>query len=142
MIHFRGIDVELPEIDQKKIADWVAQTIESEKQKAGQVFFLFCSDAYLLEINRKFLAHDYLTDIITFNNSENKNVISGELYISIERVKQYALETNQDYYEELYRVMIHGILHLLGYDDVTDDLQTEIREKESYYLSNLIITNS
>jgi rRNA maturation RNase YbeY len=141
MIHFREIDVELPNFDQQKIADWIEQTILNEKQKAGQVFFLFSSDAHLLHINKKFLSHDYYTDIITFNNSEKKDVISGELHISTERVKNFALESGQDYYEELYRVMIHGVLHLLGYDDKNEELRREIREKEDYYLGLLLVTN-
>lgn len=138
MILFRGIDIALPEFDQKKISAWIQQTIINEKQKAGQVFFLFTSDEYLLSINRDFLNHDYYTDIITFDNSEKTKVVSGELYISLERVKENAKLLKLPFEKEMFRVMVHGILHLCGYGDKTPDEIKTMREKENYYLCLLL----
>ncbi len=137
MIYFKAIDVELPDIDKTKLSAWVNQTILDEKQKAGQVFFLFTSDEFLYGMNKRFLDHDYLTDIITFNNSLMNGLISGELYISIDRVKDNATVNQLDFYIELYRVMIHGILHLMGYNDKNQSEQKIMREKENNYLGLL-----
>lgn len=138
MILFRGIDIALPEFDQKKISAWIQQTIINEKQKAGQVFFLFTSDEYLLSINRDFLNHDYYTDIITFDNSEKTKVVSGELYISLERVKENAKLLKLPFEKEMFRVMVHGILHLCGYGDKTPSELKTMREKENLYLDLLL----
>ncbi len=138
MILFRGIDIALPEIDQEKVSGWIQQTIINEKQKAGQVFFLFTSDEHLLEMNRNFLNHDYYTDIITFDSSEEKEIISGELYISVDRVKENAKSMNVAFKKELLRVMVHGILHLCGYGDKTPGERKKMREKENLYLDLLL----
>lgn len=137
MILYRGIDIALPVFDQEKISGWIQQTIRNEKLKAGQVFFLFTSDEHLLEMNRIFLNHDYYTDILTFDISEEKDIISGELYISVDRVKENAETLNVGFEKELFRVMVHGILHLCGYGDTTPDEATMMRKQETYYLDCL-----
>ena len=96
--------------------------------------YIFCSDEYLLEINQKFLQHDDLTDIITFNLAETKGEVVGEIYISVERVRDNALLFNVDFEEELRRVVFHGALHLCGYNDKTRKEQQEMRKKEDFYL--------
>ena len=112
----------------------ITEMIKEEKKERGEICIIFCSDEYLIEINRKYLNHDYYTDIVTFNYVE-RNVISGDLFISTERVKENALKYGVDFMSELYRVIFHGILHLCGYDDSTDKEKEIIRNKENYYLN-------
>lgn len=96
--------------------------------------YIFCNDAYLLEINKQYLDHDYFTDIITFNNSESEELLEGDIYISIDRVTENATDFKTPFEVELRRVMIHGLLHLLGFDDTTEALKTQMRLKEDEYL--------
>lgn len=107
--------------------------IKKEKKEAGEIIFNFCSDKYLLEINKKFLKHNTLTDIVTFQYP-SKN-ISSEIFISIPRVKENSKNFDTPFEDELHRVMIHGVLHLCGYKDKTGKQKKEIRKKENYYLS-------
>lgn len=116
------------------IIKWLNKTIKSEKYKPGDISFIFCSDKYLLKMNRAYLKHDYYTDIITFDYCEN-NTISGDIFISIDRVKDNAKQYNVSSQNELYRVMIHGILHLCGYGDKSVVKARHMRKKEDYYLS-------
>lgn len=102
----------------------------------GDLTFILCSDKYLLKINIEYLQHDYFTDIITFNYVDGK-LISGDLFISIERVKENSEEFNTSLYKELYRVIFHGVLHLIGYNDKTVDEKNVMREKEDLYLSEV-----
>jgi rRNA maturation RNase YbeY len=114
--------------------EWLKNAIQAENKITGEIHYLFCNDAYLLEINSKYLKHNTLTDIITFPNTNNPSVISGDIFISIERVRDNAISLNTDFEEELSRVLIHGILHLIGYDDRTSDEKHQMRAKEDYYL--------
>ncbi|HRH62830.1 MAG TPA: rRNA maturation RNase YbeY [Bacteroidia bacterium] len=124
----------------KELKKWISNTILSEKKKCGTINYIFCTDAYLLEINKTFLNHHTLTDIITFpiENSLPSNTketgISGEIYISLERVFENAQIFNTSPEEELCRVMIHGILHLCGYSDKTTKQKAQMRVLESKYL--------
>jgi rRNA maturation RNase YbeY len=104
---------------------------------AGELSYILCSDNKLLEINKKHLDHDYYTDIITFNLSTSFKIIRGEIYISLERVGENAKKMNQTIENELNRVLIHGVLHLMGYQDHTDEDRSEMRAKEDYCLSLL-----
>ncbi len=113
---------------------WLKLVVESEIRKMGDVSIVFCSDGYLLDMNKKYLNHDFYTDIITFDYCED-DVVSGDLFISIDSVRQNAQEFNTDFDEELRRVMVHGILHLIGYDDQTEQEKAIMRRKEDYYLS-------
>jgi len=113
---------------------WLKLVAESEIRRIGDVSIIFCSDSYILDINMKYLQHDYFTDIITFDYCEGEK-LSGDLFISIDSVRENALQYGTEFDEELNRVMVHGILHLIGYDDHTKDDQKIMREKENYYLS-------
>ena len=112
---------------------WLKMVAESEIRKLGDIAIIFCSDNYILDINMKYLQHDYFTDIITFDYCEGKT-LSGDLFISIDSVRENAEEYGTDFADELNRVIVHGILHLIGYDDHTEDDQQVMRSKENYYL--------
>jgi rRNA maturation RNase YbeY len=116
-----------------KFKNFIAQVIEAENRTLRTLNYIFCSDDYLLEINREFLQHDYLTDIITFDLSVDDS-ISSEIYVSIDRVRENAKLFNTSFNRELYRVMIHGVLHLLGYKDKTKREIAVMRNKEEHYL--------
>ncbi len=116
---------------------WITSAIKNEGQIPGVIQFVFCDDSQLLRINREYLNHDTLTDIITFNYNDEYDGISGDIFISVDRVKENAQEYNVHFKMELHRVIIHGILHLLGFDDQEDMARKAMREKENYYLSLL-----
>ena len=113
---------------------WLKFVASSEVRRLGAVNIIFCSDNYLLDVNAKYLHHDYFTDIITFDYCEG-NVLSGDLFISVDSVRENASFFGVDFTDELNRVMVHGILHLIGYDDHTEEEQKVMRSKEDYYLS-------
>ena len=121
------------EFEEHGISRWLNNVCKEEDKSLGELTVVFCSDNYLLEVNRKFLQHDYYTDIITFDYSEGET-ISGDLLVSTERVFENALDLGVDFKLELRRVLVHGVLHLIGYDDKTEALKTKIRNKEDYYL--------
>ena len=137
MIEFEFIEVEIPGFDSEFFVFTVDSLIISEKFKPGEITIIFCSDDYLLDKNRAYLNHDYYTDIITFDYSEN-DVVSGDLFISIDRVKDNANTYGISFDNELKRVVYHGILHLCGYKDKTEKDKKEMREKENYYLSQFV----
>lgn len=118
----------------ENISDWIAKTIESEGKNEGDISYIFCGDDYLLEINFKYLKHNTLTDIISFDYTDD-GLISGDIFISIDRVKENAQKFNVSFQDELHRVMIHGILHFCGYKDKTKEEEQLMRSKEDYYLS-------
>ena len=113
---------------------WLRTVAESEIRRLGDLNIIFCSDNYILGINQQYLGHDYFTDIITFDYCKGDK-LSGDLFISVDSVRENAMEFNQTFERELDRVMVHGILHLIGYDDHTKVQQKEMRAKEDYYLS-------
>ena len=117
-----------------KIRNWLKFVAESEIFTLGDISIIFCSDNYILDINQRFLQHDYFTDIITFDYSEGRR-ISGDLFISVDSVRENAVEYGTEFSDELHRVIVHVILHLIGYDDHTDEEIKEMRAKENYYLS-------
>lgn len=112
---------------------WLRMVAESEIRRIGDISIIFCSDNYILDINRKYLGHDYFTDIITFDYC-SRNVLSGDLFISVDSVKENSVEYGTEFEDELNRVIVHGILHLIGYDDHTEEDVKVMREKENYYL--------
>ena len=132
-ICFYNEDVNYRLVGKDKIRLWILATIKQEKKQARDISFVFCSDEYLLEINQEHLNADYLTDVITFDFTE-ENQVSGDIFISVDRVKENAKLYKQKYYQEMLRVILHGILHLCGYKDKTDDEEKQMREKEDYYL--------
>lgn len=113
---------------------WLRSVAESESKKIGDLNIIFCSDPYILDVNIKYLGHDYYTDIITFDYVEG-GVLSGDLFISIDTVRDNAAFYGAEFPVELKRVMVHGLLHLIGYDDHTPDEQKQMRAKEDYYLT-------
>lgn len=120
--------------NQELISNWVEKTIQNEGCKLEEIAYIFCNDDYLLEKNITYLDHDTLTDIISFDYSVGK-LISGDIFISIERVKENAINFKVDFIDELHRVIIHGILHFCGYKDKTKEEKETMRAKEDYYLS-------
>ncbi len=118
------------------IKKWIKRVVEASGKKVGDVNIIFCNDPSILEINQQFLGHDYYTDIITFDYCEG-NTVSGELYISVDTVEANAQEYNETFRNEIHRVIIHGILHLLGYDDHSEEDIAQMREQEDLALDNL-----
>lgn len=112
-----------------KIRNWINNSIENEQSILGSVNYIFTSDKYLLDINKEYLNHDYFTDIITFNYC-HENQISGDIYISIDTVKNNSQRFDVSFVDELHRVMIHGVLHLIGFDDLTEEQKEIMRQKE------------
>ncbi|MCR4571859.1 MAG: rRNA maturation RNase YbeY [Bacteroidales bacterium] len=113
---------------------WLKFVAESEVRSLGDIGIIFCSDNYILDVNMKYLQHDYFTDIITFDYCEGSK-LSGDLFISIDSVRDNAAFYGTEFEDELNRVIVHGILHLIGYDDHSESEQAMMRSKEDYYLS-------
>ena len=133
MIAFEHLETEeITEINQNK--KWLNQVISNEDKQEGIITYIFCNDDYLLEKNIRFLNHNTLTDVITFDYCEG-NSVSGDIFISIERVKENSEVFKVDFLTELNRVMVHALLHLLGYKDKTEKESNLMRKKENYYLS-------
>lgn len=135
-ITFNNIDVKVNLKERTKLKNWINDCVKKENLLLGELSFNFCSDAELHSINVTYLNHDYLTDIITFELNEEDYVI-GDIYISIERVKENAKDIGISYTAELKRVIIHGVLHLCGYKDKSIKDKKAMRQKEDYYLSLL-----
>ncbi len=121
---------------QENIQDWIDSAIQNENLQTGEINIIFCSDEYLLKMNKEHLKHDFYTDIITFDYCEN-SIVSGDLFISKQRVEENAREFATSFRNEINRVVIHGILHLVGYNDKTNEQQKEMSTKEGFYLSKL-----
>lgn len=135
-ISFNEVDITFVLKGKKRTKEWVETTIRKEHKKTGHIAFNFCSDEYLLSVNKQHLNHDYYTDIITFDFCDN-NIISGDIYISIDRVKDNAKTQGTSFTSELLRVVIHGVLHLCGYKDKRPSEARQMRQKEDFYLSLL-----
>lgn len=133
--HTEAIDFDLP--NSTKITDWILSTIETEKNKLSSLNFIFCDDSYLHKINVDYLDHDTLTDVITFPYTEAGTPIQGDIYISLDRIKENATKFDVTFSKELARVMIHGVLHLCGYGDKSSIEEKIMREKENFYLKKL-----
>ena len=116
--------------DETVFADWISKVITSEMKNEGEINYIFCDDDYLIEINRQYLDHDTLTDIISFDYSVG-NELHGDIFISVERVRDNASDFNVSFNEELIRVMAHGVLHYCGYKDKSEDDERVMREKEN-----------
>jgi len=129
-IFFHKEDIQFRFQNKEAIATWLNKVARKEKFRISNLNYIFCSDQYLLEINQEYLDHDTLTDIITFDNSEEKNLIEGDIFISIDRVKENAIHFNRPFAEELRRVIVHGLLHLLGYKDKKPADQKKMRQME------------
>lgn len=144
MINFFVEDVALKLQHKQVLKNWIKATAAEHGKKIGEINYVFCSDEYLLQINKEYLNHDYYTDIITFDNSESVSVIDADIYISVDRVGENSknnllVDKGSSFENELYRVMIHGILHLLGYKDKSKEEAIAMRKLEDECLKKLII---
>ncbi len=134
-IHFFAHEVPFKLKTPRKVTSWIKKVVMNEGTSIQEINYVFCSDRYLLSLNQDYLNHKTLTDIITFDHSESVSALEGEIYISIERVKENAEKYNVSFEDELSRVMIHGVLHLLGYRDKKTSEKALMRKKEEACLS-------
>ena len=134
MVSFYNQDTSFAFKHKRLTSKWLKEVAASEAKKLGAVSVIFCSDNYLLDVNIKYLGHDYYTDIITFDYCEG-SVLSGDLFISVDSVRENASFYGVEFDDELNRVIVHGLLHLIGYDDHSEEDIVVMRSKENYYLS-------
>ncbi len=134
-INFFEEDIQFKLKDKAKVRQWIKDTIVAEGHQLNELNYIFCSDAYLLTINQQYLNHDTFTDIVTFDNSETPGKIEGDIFISIERIRENANKFNVSETDELHRVIIHGALHLLGYLDKKPADKKNMTIKEDFYLN-------
>ncbi len=139
MISFSNEDTRFQLKQKRQLKNWIGQTVSQHNNQVGDIAFVFCSDEHLLSINKQYLNHDTYTDIITFDytNDHPKNAISGDIFISIDRVKENAEKFGKTLENELQRVIIHGVLHLLGYKDKTKTDKTKMTTAEDVCLMEL-----
>ena len=133
MIYFNFENIEEITI-QDNLKTWLENIILKEEKKPGEINYIFCDDDYLLKVNRDFLNHDYYTDIITFDYVKGKT-ISGDIFVSLPRISDNSSTLSKNFEDELHRVLAHGILHLCGYKDKTEEEEKEMRSKEDFYLA-------
>lgn len=138
MITFLTEDIAFKLQEKLKHKSWLKDVAKVEGFEIGELNYIFCSDAYLLDINQKYLGHDTLTDIVTFDNSENPSILEGDIFISVERVRENALKFDTAN-SELKRVMVHGLLHLIGYKDKGKAQKELMSKKENEHLRNILI---
>ena len=134
MVSFYCEDISFPFKEKRLTSRWLKAVAAAEARQMGDVAIIFCSDNYILDVNIKYLQHDYYTDIITFDYCEG-NRLSGDLFISVDSVRENASFYGTEFADELNRVIVHGLLHLIGYDDHTKEDIATMRAKENYYLS-------
>ena len=120
--------------NKEQVSDWVLRVVNSKGYKLGNIVYAFFNDEDLKDLNIKFLSHDYYTDVISFDETADQ-VVSGNIAISVDRVKENATQIGVDFEEEMHRVMIHGVLHFIGFNDKTSSEKKEIREQEALALS-------
>ncbi|NBR13276.1 MAG: rRNA maturation RNase YbeY [Flavobacteriales bacterium] len=137
MIEFEFLDIEIPELKPEFFVSSIKDLIKTEKKLVGDITVVFCSDAHLLQMNIDYLEHDYYTDIITFDYTK-LNIISGDLFISYDRVVDNASTFSVSTYNELCRVVFHGVLHLCGYKDKSEEDEKLMRKKEAFYLDKYV----
>lgn len=135
-ILFHTQEIEFRLSQKRLLKNWIIDVILSHNSIPSHINIIFCSEQYLLNLNKEYLNHDYYTDVITFNFSEEK-VISGDIFISISRVKENASMYDNSFFAELHRMIIHGILHLLGFDDTTRDNKSVMTKEENKWLAHL-----
>ena len=135
-VFFHNEDVDFPIQQKNKKKRWLKDVIEHLNFKLGNISVIFCSDDYLLSLNKKHLNHNYYTDVITFNYCSNKT-ISGDIFVSVDRVRAFSIDTNTSFLSEINRVIVHGVLHLCGFDDKKPDEILKMRKLEDLYLTKL-----
>ena len=136
MISYHTEDIKKPNICTRRTSAWVKKVAASHGKTIGEIAYIFCSDPYILEVNKQYLQHDYFTDVITFDYTEGSK-ISGDIFISLDTVETNAEQFGVDFYEELERVIIHGILHLCGFKDKEPAEEAKMREEENKAISSL-----
>ena len=132
-IFFHSEDRDIPEIEKEKVIDAIISICALKNKKVGDINFIYCSDEFLLKMNKQYLKHDYYTDIITFNYNEGK-FVSGDVFMSRDRIEENAKKFNENSRREFIRLCGHGILHLLGQDDSTDEEKEKMRQKEDEFI--------
>ena len=137
MIRFQTLDVMMPHFDADRVRSWIVGVVEGQGFRVGELYYIFCDDETLLRINQERLGHDFYTDIVTFPLTSCDEMISSEFYISLDRVAENALVLGRDFNQEFYRVIIHGVLHLIGFDDLDDESRTLMRSMEDRCLEIL-----
>ena len=140
-ITFQSEGVEHPQIDEDRIANWIESIAKQYNKEVGEIAYLFCDDEKIVEVNQEYLNHDFYTDIITFDYSE-ETTISGDVIISLQTVESNSQMYKTDYTEELHRVIIHGILHLCGQDDCTEEEENAMRNAENNALKIFFSNNN
>jgi rRNA maturation RNase YbeY len=134
-IHFFEEDIAYKLKQKTAVRNWITETIQAEGYKLKELTYIFCSDNYLLQINQQYLDHDTYTDIVTFDNSNIAQTITGDIFISIDRIRENAIRFGVTEADELHRVIIHGALHLLGYKDKSPADKKKMTLKEDFYLN-------
>lgn len=135
MISLQFIDTEILTKEMTGVKDWIRDFVVSYGKEVGELYYSFCSDEYLYKMNVELLGHDFYTDIITFPLNECETILSAEFHISIDRIKENAATFNRSFRDELHRVMAHGVLHLIGFDDLCEEDEIQMREEEEKCLS-------
>jgi len=138
-VNFFEEDISYKLKNKSQVRRWITETILTEGYRLKELNYIFCSDVYLLQINQQYLNHDTYTDIITFDNSEEERSIVGDIFISIDRIRENAAKFNVSETDELHRVIIHGALHLLGYGDKKPADKKMMTEKEDFYLGRRVL---
>lgn len=133
-VYFHQQNIQPKLSNRKPLKQFIQNIFKQEKKTLAKLDYIFCTDDFLLQINQQYLNHNYFTDIISFNLSENQSNIIGEIYISIDRIKENAQQFKTPYQKELHRVIFHGALHLCDYKDKSKKDQTLMRKKEDFYL--------
>lgn len=134
-IHFFKEDIRFRLLHKTELCKWIIRAVQNHSFQLSELNFIFCSDKYLLQLNKKYLNHNYYTDIITFDNSLEKKKISGDIFISVDRVKANAEKFKTTFKDELHRVIIHGVLHLLGFNDKSEKDKRVMKRMEDEWLS-------
>lgn len=134
-IQFFSEDIAFTLKKKQKLREWITDVIRNENRRPWYINFIFCSDNYLLDLNKTFLKHTTLTDVITFPYEEKQDTVSGDIFISVERVAENALKFGEKFEDELHRVMVHGVLHLLGYEDKSPAMKEKMTSIENFYLA-------
>ena len=135
-VHYHNEEVSFSFNNKREVSLWLKSVVSSFQKELGVINVIFCNDQYLLKINQTYLNHDYFTDIITFNYNEN-NLISGDLFISIDRVKENAINQKMEFNVEIHRVIVHGVLHLCGLNDQSKQEKEIMRGRENLFLQKL-----
>ncbi len=139
MIKIDFIDTDILTEEMFGVKEWIREFVKSYGKEVGELYYSFCSDEYLYKMNVELLGHDFYTDIITFPLNECETILSAEFHISIDRIKENAITFNRSFRDELHRVMAHGVLHLIGFDDLCEDDEKQMREEEEKCLMMRVI---